>query len=270
VYAEVQRVEQLSPSLVRVHLQGGTLQELETSHATDAYINAKFVPPGSPLRVPFSREGVEALPIELRPHPRRLTIRRWDEETSSLAIDVATHGVQGHASSWAQRARPGNRLQLTGPAGSYRPSAEVDWHLLAGDESTLGAIGASLQALPAAATARAFVVVDAPGHEIDLPTLAEADVQWLHRSSTSNPETLLPDAVARASFPGGSFDVFVHGEAGEVRAVRRHLIAERGIDAEAASISPYWRRGLTDEEWRRIKRQWLSEQRDDVRTPHDR
>lgn len=259
MYAEVQRVEQLSASMVRVHLHRGTLHELESSPATDAYINAKFLPLGSPLGVPFSREDVESLPIELRPRPRRFTIRSWDEVTSSLAIDVATHGVLGCASSWAQRARPGDRLQLTGPGGSYRPSPDVDWHLLAGDESALGAIGASLEVLPATARALVVVVVNGPGHEIQLPTQAQADIQWLHRSSAAKPEALLPEAVARTSFPPGSFDVFVHGEAVEVRAVRRYLVAERGIDADAASISPYWRRGLTDEEWRTIKRQWLTE-----------
>ena len=59
-------------------------------------------------------------------------------------------------------------------------------------------------------------------------------------------------------------DVFVHGEAGEVRAVRKHLLSERGIDRKKASISPYWRRTMTDEEWRTIKSAWLTDQANDV------
>jgi len=54
--------------------------------------------------------------------------------------------------------------------------------------------------------------------------------------------------------------VFVKGEAAEVRAVRRFLIADRGVDENTASISPYWRRDCTDEAWREIKQQWLAEQ----------
>lgn len=38
-----------------------------------------------------------------------------------------------------------------------------------------------------------------------------------------------------------------HGEAGETRAVRRHLIADRGFAREAVSVPPYWRRSYTDE-----------------------
>ena len=31
-----------------------------------------------------------------------------------------------------------------------------------------------------------------------------------------------------------------------------------------SSISPYWRRTMTDEGWREVKRQWLAEQEQDV------
>ena len=56
----------------------------------------------------------------------------------------------------------------------------------------------------------------------------------------------------------------IHGEAGEVRSIRKHLIADRGIDESKSSISPYWRRNHTDEAWRSIKRQWLADQRNDT------
>ena len=51
---------------------------------------------------------------------------------------------------------------------------------------------------------------------------------------------------------------------GEVRTVRKHLLSERGIDKKGASISPYWRRTMTDEEWRIIKSTWLADQEGDV------
>ena len=66
--------------------------------------------------------------------------------------------------------------------------------------------------------------------------------------------------MAAADCPSGSFDVFVHGEADETQAVRRHLTRDRGLDLDGASISPYWRRRFTDEDWRRIKHQWMADQ----------
>ncbi len=264
MYAEVKEVTKLSPSLVRVALTGGTLSEFEAPEATDAYINAQFLPTESPLTVPFDAADLEGLPSELRPRPRRFTIRSWDSEQQVLSIDFVTHGDTGYAGSWAQRAEPGDRLQFSRPGGSYRPSPDVDWHLLAGDESALGAIAASVESLPAGARALVFVVVDGPDNEIELPHTADVEIVWLHRMRSHDPERVLPDAVAAATFPEGSFDVFVHGEASEVREIRRHLIGERNIDPTTASISPYWRRLHTDEDWRQIKRQWMAEQAADV------
>lgn len=36
------------------------------------------------------------------------------------------------------------------------------------------------------------------------------------------------------------------------------------IDKKKASISPYWRRTMTDEEWRIIKSTWLADQEGDI------
>ncbi len=264
MYAEVHEVQKLSPTLLRVVLAGGTLDAFEGSPATDAYINAQFLPQESPVVVPFDSADLDGLDPQLRPKPRRFTIRQWDADQRHLAIDFVSHGDDGYAGSWANRAQPGDRLQFSGPGGSYRPSPHVDWHLFAGDESAFGAIGASLEVLPANAHALVFAIVDSPAHEIDFPSNAQVTVRWLYRNGADNPDLVLPNAVASADFPDGTFDVFVHGEAAEVRAIRKHLVAERGVDLNTASISPYWRRKHTDEDWRRVKRSWMAEQLQDV------
>lgn len=260
MYAEVHHVEQLSPDLLRVVLTGGTLSQFEGSSATDAYIKARFLPEGSPVNVPFEAEDLVGVADEFRPRPRRFTIREWDAHRQLLSIDFVVHGDHGFAGSWAQRAQPGDRLQFDGPGGSYRPADEVDWHLLVGDESALGAVGASLQSLSPDAHAVVFAIVDEPGCEIDLPSAGRVVTHWLYRSESDDSETWVADAVASTDFPEGTFDVFVHGEAAEVRAVKRHLDVDRGIDLSGASISPYWRRQHTDEEWRKVKRQWMASQ----------
>ncbi len=263
MYAEVESIEDLSPHLRRIVLSGGTLAQFEGSAATDAYINCRFLPAGSPVDVPFDAQDLDDVPAELRPKPRRFTIRDWDGDRRSLAIDFVVHGDVGYAGSWAQRARPGDRLQFEGPGGSYQPSPAVDWHLLVGDESAFGAIGATLQSLPADAKAEVFAVVERRGYEITFPSSADVRITWLYREDSTDPEAPA-EALANASLPDGTFDVFVHGEAAEVRAVRRHLIADRGVDPGEASISAYWRRDHTDEDWRKVKRQWNAEQASDT------
>jgi NADPH-dependent ferric siderophore reductase len=264
MYAEVHHIEELSPDLLRVILTGGTLNQFEVSDATDAYINARFPPEGSPVTVPFRPEDLDGIPDEFRPRPRRFTIRQWEPDQQMLSIDFVAHGDAGHAGSWAQRAQPGDRLQFDGPGGSYRPSPDVDWHLFVGDESAIGAIGASLQSLGPDARAVVLAVVEKRGYEIDLPSGAGVLTQWLYREEAVDSETWVAEAVAETEFPEGTFDVFVHGEAAEVRAVRCHLAADRGVALDSASISPYWRRRHTDEDWRKSKRQWMADQTQDI------
>ena len=48
----------------------------------------------------------------------------------------------------------------------------------------------------------------------------------------------------------------MHGEAGAVRSLRRHLLVDRGLPKEALSASGYWKRGRTDEGWRADKSEW--------------
>ena len=38
------------------------------------------------------------------------------------------------------------------------------------------------------------------------------------------------------------------GESGQVRAVRRHLVGERGLAKSAVSFTGYWRRALTQDD----------------------
>ena len=57
---------------------------------------------------------------------------------------------------------------------------------------------------------------------------------------------------------------FVHGEADEIRAIRRHLITDRGVARADMSCSPYWRRTMTDEAWRAVKREYVAAMDADV------
>lgn len=264
MYGVVQTVEQLTPGMVRVVLGEGDLDGFTPTGFADEYVNISFVPEGATYGVPFESDDLDGIEAELRPKPRRYTVRAWDAERFELTIDFMAHGDVGHAGRWAKRARPGDRLQFKGPGGGYAPDPAASWHLYVGDESAIPAIAVALEQLRPGARAIALLVVDDAGHEQAIDSPGDVDVVWLHRRDSPKPEDLLADAVAALEFPPGPVDAFVHGEAGEVRSVRRHLLVDRGIDVSGASISPYWRRDHTDEAWRAVKSQWLAEQAADV------
>lgn len=263
-YGTVVRTEALTPRIVRVTFGGEGLSEFTGTDCTDQYVNALFLPDGSPLDVPFDIDEARSGPPELAPRGRRETVRRWDATAGELTIDFATHGDEGYAGAWANRAEPGDRLQVIGPSGSYRPSADADWHLLVGDESALPAIGAAVDALPSGARAIVVGLVDDGAHHYPLAAGAGVEIVWVHRADDPADPDLLLRRVEDLVFPPGQVHAFVHGEAGEVRAIRKHLLADRGLDRAAHSISPYWRRAHTDEQWRQIKRDWIAASEADV------
>lgn len=266
MYGNVEQVEQLSATMIRVVLGGPGLDSFETTDRTDQYVHALFVPDAAQYRAPFDVDDARSLDPEHRPRGRRYTVRHWDPLTRRLTLDFVAHGNIGYAGRWAQHAEAGDTLQMIGPSGGYRPDPNADWYLMAGDESALPAIAASLDVVSEDARSVAVVVVDGPDCEIELTSPGALDVHWLHRRTAAEPEALLADALAQLPWLPGTVDVFLHGEAAEVRAARRHLIDERGVDREGSSISPYWRRDHTDEAWRAIKRQWMAEQDAEVTT----
>jgi NADPH-dependent ferric siderophore reductase len=155
-------------------------------------------------------------------------------------------------------------LVFEGPGSGYRPDPNADWHLLVGDESALPAIAASLEAVPWGVLVVVRLVCDGPEHELPLSSPGELDLQWLHRAGGEGDVDLLADAVRALDFPEGQVHAFVHGEADEIRAIRRHLLLERGLTRQQMSCSPYWRRTMTDESWREVKRQFVAAMDADV------
>ncbi|WP_064442373.1 siderophore-interacting protein [Hoyosella altamirensis] len=241
----VVRKEHLTPHLVRVYLGDPDFDEFEPSEFTDSYVKLHF--------------GAEHDPTL-----RTYTIRKVDPVNREIAIDFVVHGDEGIAGPWAANAEPGMRVRLYGPSGAYSPRTDADWHLLAGDESAIPAIGAAIEALPAGAKAVAVIEVAGPDDEIGFATEADLTVQWVHRGAASNDvaddqagdNAPIIDAVRSLPWLPGNVHVFIHGEAQAVmRNLRRYVRKERRVPAEWASISGYWRRGRTEEAFRVWKRE---------------
>jgi NADPH-dependent ferric siderophore reductase len=264
MHGRVRDIEWPTPVIARVTLEGEGLAAFAPVPFTDSYVNVAIPPADAPYAAPFALDELRALPREQRPFRRRYTVRRWDAAARRLTLEIVVHSDEGAGGPWVAGAQPGDALVFTGPAGAYRPDPEADWHLMVGDESALPAIAASLEAVPEDAPVLVRLVCDGPDHELALDTPGRLDLAWLHRDGGSDDEELLARAVSALELPAGRLHAFVHGEAGETRAVRRHLLADRGVDPDRLSCSPYWRRGMTDEAWREIKAAWNADVARDV------
>ncbi|RST17601.1 siderophore-interacting protein [Streptomyces sp. WAC05374] len=254
--ARVVRTERLTPHMVRIVLGGEGLADFAADEFTDHYIKLIFPAPGVTYPEPFDMTRIrEEFPREQWPTTRTYTVRAWDSAQRELTVDFVVHGDEGLAGPWAARAEVGETVRFLGPGGGYAPDPAADWHLLVGDESALPAIAASLERLPEGAVGHAFIEVESPAEEQKIALPAGVELRWLHRSGRPVGDALLA-AVQALDFPPGDVHAFVHGEAGFVKDLRRHLRLERQVPRERLSISGYWRLGKTDEAWRAIKRDW--------------
>ncbi|MCK9792207.1 siderophore-interacting protein [Isoptericola sp. 4D.3] len=243
-HATVSAVRRLTPHLVRVTIAGPELAALGPTGHTDSYVKLVLgeLSDGRPLLRAYTVRAVrEATPPELT---------EWD-------LDLVVHGDEGVGGPWAARVQPGEPVTFMGPGGGYAPEPSAPWHLLVGDDSALPAIAAALEALPAGAVAHAVVEVPGPEDEQPLETAADLTLTWLHRGDADLADAVR-EARAAGAFPAGAPHVFLHGEAGCVRDLRRWVRAELGVPRELLSASGYWRRGSDDEDWRARKREWAA------------
>ncbi|GEB53911.1 siderophore-interacting protein [Streptomyces cacaoi] len=254
--ARVVRTEQLTPHMVRIVVGGDGLDQFEAGEFTDHYIKLLFPVPGVVYPEPFDMARIRSeMPRDQWPRMRTYTVRDWDAHDRELTIDFVVHGDEGLAGPWALAARPGDELLFLGPGGAYTPSPEADWHLLAGDESALPAIAAALGRMPAGSPVHALIEVAGPEEEQPLPAPEGSEIVWLHRGSGRVGDRLVR-SVRELTFPDGRVHAFVHGEAGFVKELRRHLRLEREVAREQLSISGYWRLGSDEDGWQASKREW--------------
>ena len=255
IQTRVEEVRRLTPHLIRVVVGGDDLERFGAGEFTDHYVKLQLPPPGATYSAPFDPEEIKAQhPKEHWPRVRTYTVQEYDAERRRLTIDFVHHGDTGVAGPWAANAQPGDGLQFMGPGGAYTPDPDADWHLMVGDEAVLPAISASLARIPAGVRVHVLVEVDGPADEVPLETPGDLHLTWLHRRADD--EDLLARAVRELDFPDGTVHAFVHGEAASVRAIRRHLLVDRGLPREALSISGYWKRDRTEEGWREDKAEW--------------
>ncbi|NYI04545.1 siderophore-interacting protein [Allostreptomyces psammosilenae] len=262
---EVTDVRRITPHMARVTFTGDGLAD-PGPHEPDQQVKLYFPRPGQSVpRLPDpAREGdlvrwyqaYQAIPEPERPWMRSYTIRARRPQQGAVDVDFVLHDDAGPATRWARSARPGQVIGMFGPSADFarpvpltRSLGSADWVLLAGDETALPAIGTLVEALPEGARAVAYVEVGGPAEEQRFTTRGALTVHWLHRGAVpAGRSRALVDAVRGAEFPSGSPFVWLAGESGVVRSLRRHLVGERGVDRRSVDFAGYWRLALTQDD----------------------
>ncbi|WP_445286779.1 siderophore-interacting protein [Variovorax atrisoli] len=238
----VKTVQRVTPHLIRVTLTGDDLAGFQ-SPGFDDHVKLFFPDPATgKLSLPTMGPEGPVWP-EGRPTMRDYTPRRHDAKAGTLEIDFALHEA-GPATQWAEQAKAGDILGVGGPRGSFIVPTEFDWHLLIGDDTALPAISRRLAELPAGARAVVLAEIDSEADEIAFDTQAELTLRWAHRRGTEpGLSHVLLDALKAMKLPAGDFHAWVGCESAIAKALRAHLVGERGANPKWTRASGYWRRG---------------------------
>ncbi|MBN1091870.1 siderophore-interacting protein [Blastococcus sp. TML/M2B] len=168
----------------------------------------------------------------------------------------------------------------------WHPPVDASCLLVAGDETAVPAICAIVESLPAGQRARVLLEVPEAGDALNVAAPDGVEVTWLPRATGAGAPAprgaLLTAAVADAvadladdlapspavaledvdvdsgilwevptelTAPAGSSGVYawLAGEAGVVKALRRHLVQTVGVDRRSVAFMGYWREGRTSD-----------------------
>jgi len=290
----VASVERLSPAFTRIRFEGEELRDFHRCGPLgprDIRVKLLVAADGSghaPVTPDFSdpdwQRRWRALDEAERGVMRTYSVRRihGTESAPLLDVDFVMH-PGGPAGTWAEHAKPGDRMLLIGPNKASEWYGGIEWRppttagtrvLLVGDETALPAIGSILETLPSAYAGRVIVEVPTEQDFLTLATKADLDIRFVARDDQPRGEALLREVsgvvdvrTERASKPppdledvdvdhellwevpergDSAFYAWVAGEAAVVRTVRRHLVEGRGVDRRAVAFMGYWREGRSE------------------------
>jgi NADPH-dependent ferric siderophore reductase len=296
--AEVRRADRLSPSFVRFELGSPAFAELGTDGPwLDQRIKLVFPHESGP--VPSFAGADDSWyatwldrPVEERGHMRTYTVRDvvGSGQDIRLVVDIVLHddhdgGPAGPGSSWASRAKVGDRLVVLAPrrghayGGIEFAPGDAGRVLLVGDETAVPAIAGILRDLPANASGTAVLEVPFSEDVQDLTAPAGVEVRWLPRDGRPlgslihdaaletlgaapvpveiRDDEVDPDLWETPAYSSSGEDVaaesahhddlyvWIAGESKVVTGLRRVLVNELGLDRRQVAFMGYWRLGVS-------------------------
>ncbi|MFE1416170.1 siderophore-interacting protein [Streptomyces sp. NPDC058746] len=261
---EVLRTRRLGRSFLRVTFGGASLADFR-SGGFDQSLSLFLPPDGREHTVlPSTDEDTwfgawRGMPDEDRPVMRSYTVRdqrRTPEGVDEVDIDFVLHGDASPASRWAGRAVTGRRILAIGPAVAenksvrFQPPPAADAVWMYADETALPAAAAILERLAEGIPVRAWFEVPHEDDRLPLQTAADADITWIVRRSDGRDRTdRVLGALRSADVPAAAAPyVWLAGEAGTVRATRRHFVQEWSVDRRSVRFTGYWRLGASEEQ----------------------
>ncbi|WP_394152133.1 siderophore-interacting protein [Vibrio maritimus] len=238
----VSRVETLTPNMLRITLQ---------SEAFKVFPSESI---GGYIKLLFNEEGgtdLAGLSMDNRPKMRTYTIRRLDQQAGEVDVDFVTHVTEdklcGFGARWAMAAQVGDTISIVGPGTLQEVDTAKDWFFFNADMTALPALCVKLSLLPSSAKGYAVVQLEDMADKQDIEVPKGIDVIWTTGSLSDKAKTL--------SWLEGEPFVWCASEFDEMRALRQYFRNEKEIPRQDIYISSYWKRGVSEDGHKAIKKQ---------------
>jgi len=237
---QVSQIEALSPRMLRIGFTGTDLDSFE------------WRGPAGHLKLIVPAEGEHEAPMPAADGPRSAlmrtyTPRRFDAASKRLDIDFVLHD-HGPAGRWAMRARIGDRLAMLGSAPGYKIDADAAWFLLIGEDTAIPAFETILEDLSPRVRATLLIEISDMAEARPLHSAARTDIQWLPRGHDRHKagDALLAALRGLPALPDGPGRIYVGCEAAAMRAIRKLLVEERGVNRSTLVTRGYWLLGAAN------------------------
>ncbi|MEH2921504.1 siderophore-interacting protein [Samsonia erythrinae] len=247
VWVQVKRIHDLSPHLRCMTFHHDALRD----YPAERYgAHIKLFLPQAGQQKPILPVIGERGPIwpagEARPIVRTYSVRALRPEEAELDMVFALHDHAGPAVTFARQAKPGDWVGLSQPGGPYPMLPPAATYYLAGDPSSLPAIAALLEHLPAETQGHAVIRVDSHADKLDIVTPPRFQLHWIV-GGTDVTDALLHRFQTLPAADGAFY--WLAGEDRIVVQLRRHVRRERGCERNQVYAVPYWREGLNEEDY---------------------
>lgn len=186
-------------------------------------------------------------PKDQKPIVRTYSIKQYHPESKLIEIGYANHDKPGYATDWMNSCKPGDQLALAGPGGPKPIMPPSDWHILAGDVSTLPTSSSILAHLPRDAKGQGVFHIPSPDAKVAFDAPEGIAIDWICGSSSSDQREFI-DKVQNIAIPSDvALSAYVAGESHAVVAIKKHL--KQNYRARLANLYaiPYWKNGETEE-----------------------
>lgn len=241
--ATVVRTEQVTSVLRRLILGGPGLGDFRSSGASDEWL--RIMVPAEPQRSVALPEPVGDPPrVQWRfanpqPSPRWYTVRRWDADRRELWIDVVLH-ADGLATRWAETAEVGDQVIVSQPHGRFA-GIGADWLLVIADQTGVPAGSRIVEELSAGQPVHAIFEAPNEAATFSLETAADLKQCWVYNPSPDQIASPLSAVARSVDLPPGDGFVWMAGESGCARDIRRYFRHELKWRSARYDIVGYWR-----------------------------